>query len=140
MQRSCFDNYINRFNAKDETAFEDFLCEDVAVRNGNLEYQGVAGMKAHYALIWQSMDETLNVKDFVSDGDRVAVGLHTHFHVREDTETSPFGPVRKNETFDYEGVIFYQLKDGRFSSILVSYLDFVKTELDGNKVSLGIAH
>lgn len=140
MQRARFDSYINRFNAKDATAFEDFLCDDVAVRNGNLHFQGVSGMKAHYGLIWQSMDETLSVKDFVSDGDHVAVVLHTHFHVRRDTENSPFGPVRAGEQFDYEGVIFYQLKDGRFSSILVSYLDFAKTGLDGSKKSLGIVH
>jgi hypothetical protein len=140
MDRNRFDDYIRRFNAKDATAFDDYLAPDMRLRNGRLEYSGVEGMKRHYATIWASMEETLEVLHYVTDGDQAAVVMHTHFQVRKDCETSPFGPVFRGECFDYEGVIFYEITDGRFSRILVSYLDFVKTDIDGKQTSLGIVH
>lgn len=140
MERSRFDDYIRRFNAKDAAAFDDYLAPDMQLRNGRLEYGGVDGMKRHYAGIWACMDETLRVLDYVTDGHRAAVVMHTHFAVRRTCEESPFGPVREGETFDYEGVIFYEITGERFSRIIVSYLDFVKTDVDGQRTSLGIVH
>ncbi|HZU63418.1 MAG TPA: nuclear transport factor 2 family protein [Novosphingobium sp.] len=140
MERCRFDAYIARFNAKDASAFDEYLSPDMRLRNGRLEYTGIEGMKRHYAAIWACMDETLDVLDYVTDGARAAVVMHTHFAVRTDAATSPFGPLRQGEAFDYHGVIFYEITRGRFSRIIVSYLDFVKTDTDGRQTSLGIVH
>lgn len=136
-----FEQYIRRFNAQDATAFDDYLAADMTMRNGNLRYSGVDGMKKHYAVIWKSMKETLSLQKFVCLGDVVAIELHTNFEVLKTTDESPFGPVQKGEQFDYEGLIMYQLnEENKFSDIKVSYLDFTRTGLDGVTKSLGIAH
>lgn len=139
--RERFDEYITRFNACDATAFEDFLTDDMQMRNGNLRYTGVQGMKDHYAKIWKLMKETLHVRNFVSGDGVLAVELYTLFEVLKDTDDSPFGPIKKGEKFEYEGLIMYRVTDeGKFSDIKVSYLDFARTFLNGEKKSLGIAH
>lgn len=141
MNRERFDNYIRRFNQEDATTFDDFLAPDVTVQNGRLHYSGVQGMKDHYAKIWGSMKETLSVQRFVCDGQTLAVWLETHFEVLKDNPASLFGSVRKGETFDYTGLVMYQLNaEGKFQDIKVAYFDFVRTDLNGVPHSLGIVH
>ena len=57
MEREVFDDYINRFNAKDITTFEDYIDPNARVINGSLEITGMQGMKEHYAKIWESFSE-----------------------------------------------------------------------------------
>ena len=141
MDRARFDDYVARFNAEDATAFDDYLSPEVAVQNGGLHYRGVQGMKDHYGRIWGTFRETLNVQRYVADAHSAAVHLKTHFEALKDADTSPFGPVRRGECFDYDGVVFYDLDaSGRFSRILVSYLSFTRTGVDGVTHSLGLAH
>jgi hypothetical protein len=47
MREARFREYIRRFNAEDDTAFDDFLAPDMHMKNGTLEYTGVQGMKDH---------------------------------------------------------------------------------------------
>ncbi|MFT3907535.1 MAG: nuclear transport factor 2 family protein [Steroidobacteraceae bacterium] len=140
MNYEQFSTYISRFNNEDAGTFDTYLAADVTVQNGRMHYSGVQGMKDHYAKIWKSMREILSVQRFVSDGETMAVELHTHFDVRKDEKDSPFGEIKKGEMFDYSGVVLYRVKDGKITDIKVSYLDFVKTALDGTQTSLGIVH
>jgi len=140
MNYEAFSDYIRRFNAEDPGTFDTYLAPNVKVQNGHLRYEGIQGMKDHYARIWKSMREILSPQRFVSDGDTMAVELHTHFEVLKSTDDTPFGQVYAGEMFDYEGVVMYRLEGGKIADIKVSYLDFVKTGLDGKKTSLGIVH
>lgn len=140
MDRNTFDDYVRRFNAEDTAAFEIYLAPDVTVQNGSLHFQGVAAMIAHYAKIWGKFRETLRVERFVSDGDTLAVELRTHFAALVDDPESIFGSVRAGETLDYHGIVMYRVAQGKLADIKVSYLDFVRTGLDGKRTSLGIAH
>lgn len=141
MLRSRFDEYVRRFNAEDASAFDDFLSPAVQVQNGGLHYQGVDGMKQHYASIWGRFRETLQVQAYVADAAHAAVHLKTRFEALVDDAATPFGSVRRGECLDYDGVVFYDLDaSGRFSRILVSYLSFHRTDLNGVRHSLGLAH
>jgi hypothetical protein len=140
MKRERFDEYVRRFNAEDASVFDEFLTPDMRMQNGGLHYQGIEGMKAHYGRIWGRFRETLAVRSFVADERHLAVHLNTHFEALVDDAQTPFGSVRRGEAFDYDGIVFYDLRDGRFSAIKVSYLSFIKTGLDGVKHSLGLAH
>jgi hypothetical protein len=140
MDRKRFDEYINRFNAEDATAFDDFLTPDMQMQNGGLKYRGVQGMKDHYAKIWGRFKETLSVQRFVSDEHSLSVHLKTHFEVLVDDPATPFGSVRRGECFDYDGVIMYQIEAGKFKDIKVAYLSFTHTDLNGVVHSLGLAH
>lgn len=140
MNRARYDEYIRRFNAEDYSVFDEFIAPDMTMQNGRLHYGGIQGMKDHYATIWGKMKETLQVERFLSDGDQLAVQMHTVFDVLVDATDSPFGPIHKGERFDYYGIILYEIRDGRFTDIKVSYLDFVRTKLDGERVLIGIPH
>lgn len=140
MDRDRYDSYIARFNAEDPTAFDDFITPDMVMLNGALTFRGVAGMRHHYEnLIWPHFVETLNVEGFVSSDDALAVRLWTRFTAKHHAETL-FGPVREGETFDYRGVVFYTIRDGRFDSITVAYNSFINTKTDGSTRDMGMPH
>jgi hypothetical protein len=141
MLRKRFEEYLNRFNAEDGTAFDDFLHPDVKILNGSLELVGVEGMKSHYSdRIWPFFKETLNLLRFIGDDSIVAVQLWTNFRARGDHSETIFGPVKQGDQFDYRGLIMYDVVDGRFSSITVAYNSFIGTTATGIVTNIGIVH
>jgi hypothetical protein len=140
MKREVFNDYINRFNKRDATAFEDYIHPNAKIINGTLEINGMQGMKDHYARIWKGFSEELHVERFVSDEHTLAIQMWTHFTAQKDDSESLFGPIKAGETFDYHGIIMYELENNKFTGIKVSYLSFTFTNLKGEKKELGIPH
>lgn len=141
MDKATFDDYIRRFNLEDDTAFDDYLHPQLHMQNGTLEFDGIDGMKHHYRdLIWGNFQERLEVKRFLTDGQRIAIQMYTHFTALVERADSLFGPVVPGVTFEFNGVIMYDLLDGLFRDILVAYNSFVRTDLDGTRTDLGIPH
>lgn len=141
MDRATFEDYIGRFNARDVTAFEDYLTEDMEMLNGALRFRGVDGMKDHYVnKIWPHFTEKLNLLRFVGNETHVAVELRTEFTAEQDRVATLFGPVKKGEQFIYRGLIMYDLEDGKFSSIQVAYNSFTNIKPDGTTRELGLPH
>jgi hypothetical protein len=60
------------------------------------------------------------VERFVSDEHTLAIQKWTHFTLMKDDDDSPFGKVKAGETFDYHGVIMYQIVDNKFMDIKVA--------------------
>ena len=140
MKREVFDDYIKRFNARDASAFDDYIDRNARVINGTLEIKGMQGMKDHYAWIWRSFSEELHVERFVSDEHTLAIQMWTHFKAMKDDNDSPFGKVKVGESFDYHGIIMYQIEKNKFTDIKVAYLIFTRTDLKGKMTELGIPH
>lgn len=141
MLESEFMKYIARFNAEDDTAFDDYLHPDMHMKNGTHEFDGIAGMKHHYRdLIWPNFVEKLVVPRFLSTENRIAIQMQTLFTAKADNPETLFGAVRKGETFEFNGLIMYELADNLFKDILVAYNSFVFTDLHGNQKDLGIPH
>ena len=142
MDQPRFRDYIRRFNARDTTAFDEYLAPDMHMKNGTLEFTGVDGMKHHYNdLIWPDFVELLTVPRFLSAPGRVAIQMNTLFTAQHDAQASLFGAVAKGETFEFDGLIMYELdEDDRFADILVAYNSFVHTDAHGNRRDLGIPH
>ena len=140
MDRKVFDDYISRFNAQDPTAFEDYIDPNAKVINGTLEINGMQGMKDHYARIWRSFTEELHVERFVSDEHTLAIQMWAHFTAQQDDDDSPFGMVKAGESFDYHGVIMYQIVNNKFTDIKVAYLSFTRTNPEGKTIEMGIPH
>lgn len=140
MLKARFDDYIARFNARDVTAFEDYLTPDMTMLNGALTFTGVDGMKQHYVeRIWPWFAEKLNVLRYVSDDAHVAVEMRTEFRATRAGATL-FGDVEAGEQFVYHGVIFYDVRDGRFSAIQVAYNSFTNIKPDGRRIAMGLPH
>jgi nuclear transport factor 2 (NTF2) superfamily protein len=138
--KASYLHYIKVFNEKNRDAFEAYFSEDVYYRNGNLVLEGIDAVKAHYKNLWEYMEEDLTVNEFVFDGDTLAVDLHAHFTAIKTDESSPFGPIKTGDNFDYYGSIIYKINHrGKISRVIVSYLDFTITK-DGVTTSIGIPH
>jgi hypothetical protein len=141
MDEATFGDYIARFNRRDTTAFEDYLADDMHMKNGTLEYDGVQGMKDHYAKIWSTFTEELFPTDFTSSEGNVGIRMHTRFTADRDDPESLFGPVAKGDRFEFRGVISYRVDGaGRFADILVAYNSFTGIAKDGTRTELGIPH
>ena len=140
MNRERYDEYIRRFNEKDLTAFDEFIAPNMRMQNGTLVFHGVDGMKNNYDMIWKTFSEDLTIERFVSDGRSLAVQMWAHFTALKDDPDSLFGPVVKGETFDFRGLIMYQLEDGKFADIRVAYNSFTNTKVDGQVIEMGIPH
>jgi SnoaL-like domain len=140
VDRTRFDEYIDRFNAEDHTAFDEFIHPELRMQNGGLVFHGVQGMKDHYARIWRTFREVLDVQRFVSDDDTIAIEMQTHFDALRADEDTPFGPVVRGDLFDYHGVIMYRMENGKFADIRVAYLSFAHTAPDGTTTQRGLAH
>ena len=141
MLESEFMKYIERFNREDLTAFEDYLHPDMHMKNGTLEFDGIDGMKHHYRdLIWPDFKEQLIVPRFVSTDSRIAIQMRTIFTPKAANPKSLFGPVQLGETFEFNGIIMYEVVDSLFKDICVAYNSFVHTDVHGNQRDLGIPH
>lgn len=142
MDETRYREYIRRFNEEDDTAFDDYLAPEMHMKNGTLEFTGVDGMKHHYNVsIWPHFVELLTVPRFVASDSRLAIQMNTLFTAKHDADETIFGPVREGETFEFDGLIMYELDDtDRFIDILVAYNSFVYTDVDGNAKDLGIPH
>ncbi|PZA07694.1 MULTISPECIES: nuclear transport factor 2 family protein [unclassified Meiothermus] len=140
MTRERYETYIWRFNAQDLSVFEEFLSPRVRVLNGTLELLGREAVQAHYARIWHTFRETLDIERWVADGEGLAVQMRAHFQTLRDDPASPFGPVAAGECFDFEGIVLYRVEEGRFSEIRVAYNRFTRTDREGRQRELGIPH
>ena len=111
------------------------------MQNGTHAFNGVEGMKHHYRdLIWPDFTEYLEPTHFMSEGNQIAIKMYTLFTALDDNDASLFGSVKKGETFEFNGLIMYQLEDNLFKDIVVAYNSFVYTDSNGNKRDLGIPH
>jgi hypothetical protein len=72
--------------------------------------------------------------------DTIAIQMWTHFAVQKDDDDSPFGKVKAGESFDYHGIIMYELVNNKYTSIKIAYLSFLYTDVNGSKKELGIPH
>ena len=142
MRRDRYDAYIRRFNEEDPTAFDDYVAPNMRMLNGGLEFHGVDGMRDHYEKrIWPFFKEKLHILRYVSDDDSLAVQMWTHFIAKRDSEQTIFGSVVTGDSFDFRGLILYELDaDEKFTSITVAYNSFIRTGVDGATVDLGMPH
>ena len=140
MKREKFNDYINRFNRRDPTAFEDYIHPNARIINGTLEISGMQGMKDHYAKIWKNFTEDLHVERFVADEHTIAIQMWALFTAQKDDRESLFGEVKAGETFDYHGIIMYESRSDKFTGIRVAFNSFTFTNFKGEKIDLGIPH
>jgi len=140
VDRAAFDDYIQRFNAKDLTTFDDYYLPDCRMVNGTLELLGVSAVQEHYRPLWSQFREEVSIERFVMDDDTIAIKMWAHFTALDDNPQALFGPVKSGETFDFRGIIMYWVQDGRFANIEVAYNTFTFTDSTGKATELGIPH
>ncbi len=141
MDRAAFDDYIQRFNAKDLTTFDDYFLPDVRMLNGTLELLGVPAVQEHYTPHLVTVHRGAAASTASSWTTTRSPSRCGPTSPPSTTTRRPlFGPVRKGETFDFRGLIMYWVQDGRFANIEVAYNTFTFTDAAGQSTELGIPH
>jgi hypothetical protein len=138
MLRSRYDDYVQRFNDKDPSAFDDFYAPDVRMQNGMVVMEGLGTIKENYSRLWSAFDDTLEVERWLSDGDLLTVQMHTTFRAITDEADTVFGPVATGDVLEYRGLILYELEQDQFTDIVVAYNQLMFTRTDGRREELGV--
>ena len=109
--------YIDRFNANDPT-FIEFYHPDVVLELGAEQIRGNEGIGAFYANVKKYISEQLEVTQYISDENGIAVELPTRFECIADWEDSFWGvPLQRGQVMRIVSFVHYEVRDRKFSHI-----------------------
>jgi len=92
--RQAYDDYLDRFNNNDPS-FIEFYHPDVVLELAGSQIRTAQGIKDFYADVKQYIKETVEVTEFIMDGNKLAVEIPTTFEVIADREDSFWGVLLK---------------------------------------------
>jgi len=132
VDRKGYNRYLELFTAQDP-AFTQFYAPDVVLRIEGAtappdeagtskippDMHGPDGILKFYRMLWTHIREQIEVKFFVADADRIAVELLGAFICTKDIDDpKQWGrPVKKGEVRRQQGVVLYELENGKFKTI-----------------------
>jgi predicted ester cyclase len=112
-------DYIGGFNAKDFDRFSAFYAEDVKLSlSGKRMLTSRQEIVDFYRDVATRCDERLEVIRLVADDEGIAVELDTEFKALKDDPGFIAGPLVPGQSIFIKSVIFYTVKDGRFTDIV----------------------
>ncbi len=115
--RQAYDDYLDRFNNNDPS-FIEFYHPDVVLELAGSQIRTAQGIKDFYADVKQYIKETVEVTEFIMDGNKLAVEIPTTFEVIADREDSFWGvPLKKGQVMRTISWGIYDIEDGKFKRI-----------------------
>lgn len=117
LTRDEFMVYIDKFNANDPT-FIEFYHPDVILELGASEIRGNQGIGDFYANVKKYIKEALEVTQYISDENGIAVELPTRFECINDWDDSFWGvPLKKGQVMRIVSFVHYVVEDRKFKYI-----------------------
>jgi hypothetical protein len=122
MNKDQYLEYVDHFNNKRYDAVTSYFAPDVMVEyytnwaNPETPARTLRGPQAFidsYKLLHEHCREILELRDFLVDGDLMAVELYTEFHCFEDHPTFSFRPLKKGDVIIMTNWVIYTLKRER---------------------------
>jgi len=115
--RQAYDDYLDRFNNNDPS-FIEFYHPDVVLELAGSQIRTAQGIKDFYADVKQYIKETVEVTEFIMDGNKLAVEIPTTFEVIADREDSFWGvTLKKGQVMRTISWGIYDIEDGKFKRI-----------------------
>lgn len=128
MTKDHFQAYIDAFNAKDFAGFGRFYHDDVTLcLSGKRVLRSRDEILAFYRDVALRCDERLFLRRIVLDQTDIAVELDTEFKALLDDPAFIAGPLVAGQSIFITSVIFYTVRDGRFSEILARRVGEART-------------
>ncbi|KPF76579.1 hypothetical protein IP68_04405 [Blastomonas sp. AAP25] len=128
MTKEDFQTYIAAFNAKDFEGFGRFYRDDVTLSlSGKRVLRSRDEILSFYRDVAKRCDEKLDLRRIVLDDTGIAVELDTEFKGLVDDPGFIAGPLVTGQSIFITSVIFYTIKDGRFSEILARRVGDART-------------
>ena len=117
MTREQFEKYITLFNNNDP-AFISFYHDDVTLELGTTIIRKPQGIADFYNNVKKYISESLQITQFISDLNGIAVELPSEFVCIRDWPDSFWGrPIRKGEVLRIISFVLYRLEGGKFKHI-----------------------
>ena len=117
MSRERFEQYITLFNNNDPR-FIEFYHDDVILELGTDTIRTPQGIADFYANVKTYIRESLQVTQYISDANGIAVELPSEFGCYRDWPDSFWGrPIRKGEVLRIISFVLYRVEEGKFRHI-----------------------
>ncbi len=131
MEKVEFMKYVDHFNNKRYDDIVSYFAPDITVEyyDNALDPQSPARVLHgpqefinNYKALHESVDEVLEVRDYISDDKLLFVELWTEFHAFKDMTASPARPALKaGETYIMTNFILYNLEGGKMKRIRIAH-------------------
>ena len=114
MELSEYLEYIDYFNSR---KYDKYYTDDIVVELPSLTLTGQAAVKEFYEHMGNYVHETIRVKKVIFGETTLEAHIWSDFYCVQDWEEFPIRPVRKGDMIRVELIVYYTLRDGKFSHI-----------------------
>lgn len=116
-----YDEYVEAFNRGDDDALVDnYFADDVFFAGTSMTLHGKEAVREFLHKAHDGVRETLRHRVFVRDEHNIAVEVDMDFHATHDRPNFVFGPLRAGEHMTVKFFCFYQVDDGKITSLKTS--------------------
>jgi len=130
MNRSDYDEYLRRFNAKDYAGVYDFYEPGTALSFFGVTLDDGDALARFYGFLHSYVRETVTVTRFAASDELLALEAVVHIEgMRELTREAldahglyQFHPIRAGEVMEMEQMIHYHVRNGRFIAVRCAML------------------
>ncbi len=125
MNREQYDDYVAKFNARDYDGVFDFYIENPVIAFFGVELRSRQALKDFYGFLHTYVKETIQVTQFASTGEFVALEAIVRIECQQDLtqdilDAQGYGrlfPIAKGEVQEIPQFIHYYLKDGKITRV-----------------------
>lgn len=116
-KRKDFEEYIRIFNTGNSDDYAKYYHDDVVLERGELRLEGKEEILEFYRGVHAAVRQTIEVLDFISQGDRFAVELMASFEAFADWSHPKAGGFKKGTRQKANTFVHYNLINGQFALI-----------------------
>lgn len=132
MNRSVYDEYLRRFNAKDYAGVLDYYAEEFEIAFAGVHIRGRDELFRFYEFLHRHVKESITVTEFVADDNLVALeGIVRIEGIRELTADAlaqagypRLHPIQVGQVIEIPQLIHYKLRDGKFIRAVCAVVEF----------------
>ena len=125
MTRREFDEYLNKFNARDYNGFLDYYAEPFELIHAGGRFTTREEVLKSYAFLHRYLQETIIVDRFVSDEKTVAIEARVRIEGIEDltpeilaaSDYPGFLPLKTGQVIEIPEFIHYHIENGKFTKV-----------------------
>ena len=115
--RKDFEEYIRIFNLGNSDDYAKYYHDDVVLERGDLRLEGKEEILEFYRGVHAAVRQTIEVLDFISQGDRFAVELMASFEAFADWSHPKAGGFKKGTKQKSNTFVHYNMINGQFALI-----------------------
>jgi ketosteroid isomerase-like protein len=125
MQRSDYEEYLRRFNARDYAGVYAFYAPDPDLSFFGVTIRSLEDLEQFYGFLHAHVDERVTINRFASSDElmalegtvRVEAYRDLTADVLEERGLDQFSPMKAGDVIEMEQMIHYHVRDGKFTAV-----------------------